>query len=182
MKLKSLLNLLAIATLATVVFISCSKDDEIDNIEEPDAESLTCKIDGATFTASTFHSTLIGDDTGKRLDIRGTDESGKQLIITINDIDPLGTNFSHLGDTVYVDIFENTPQNIMTLGTYRPSAGSFLMTTGDGKEAGYSILTSCDLVNNKISGVFEFQLIDFETDEIIYVTEGMFSNLTFSEL
>ena len=180
MKIKSLLNLLIIAILATVVLISCSKDDENENIVDPGYGSLSCKIDGETFTASTLNNTLIGDATGKRLDVRGIDESGNQLIITVNDVDPMGTNFSHLGDTVYVDIFENLPQNIMTLGTLLYSVGSFLITTGEGKEAGYSILTGCDLENKKVSGVFEFQLIDFETDETIYVTEGEFNNLTFS--
>ena len=178
MNTKSLFRLSTIAVLTAIVCISCKKEDG-NNGTNPSSGNLTCKIDGVTFTASTFANTLIGDPTGKRLDIRGTNAAGEQLIITVNDVDPLGTNFSHLGDTVYVDPFENSPMNLMTLGTLLYPDNTFIMTIGDGKKSGYSIITSCNLSTKKVSGVFEFMLIDFQTDDTTYVTEGKYNNLSF---
>jgi hypothetical protein len=181
MKPKSFFKLIAISILTSIVLQSCTKDDDMDYVESTDSARLTCKIDGVTFTASKFNNTLIGDAAFKRLDIRATDALGNQLIITINDLEGIGTNFSHLEDTVFVDAFENTPLGIITLDTYMGSDNSILMTSGDGKEAGYSILKSCDLTENFVSGIFEFQLEEFGTNNIMYVTEGKFSNLKFTE-
>lgn len=177
MNTKSLFRLFAIAIIFSIAFTSCKKDET--TASSSTNGSFTCKIDGVQFTATTLANTLIGDVTGKRLDVRGTDASGKQLIYTINDVDPMGTNFSHLRDTVYVDASKNTPIGIVTLGTLVKTDGSFIMSVGEGKEAGYSILTSCDLSTGRASGVFEFLLIDFATDDTTFVTEGKFTNVKF---
>lgn len=182
MRKKSLFKLSVIVVYTALILSSCKKEDNNDDII-PDTGGFTCKIDGVTFTAVSLNNTLIGDATGKRLDIRGTDASGKQLIITVNDVNPIGTNFSHIGDTVFCDPFENTPNNIMTLGTLKFNDNSWVMTTtGDGKLTGYSILTSCDLSNKKASGIFKLRFIidDTPANDTIHVTEGVYSNVKFN--
>ncbi|MEN8139300.1 MAG: hypothetical protein ABFR62_12790 [Bacteroidota bacterium] len=171
------MKLSVITIFTAIILMSCNKSNNIN--ENSNLQSFTCKINGETFTADTFNNTLIGDETFKRLDIRAIDKSGKQIIVTVNDVDPLDSNFSHLGDTVYVYPFLNSPVNLASLGTIVDPDGSFLITMPESKESGYSKLTDCDFSNKKVSGIFEFMVKDYQTDEITYVTEGKYSNLTY---
>jgi len=181
MNTKSLCKLVVIAILSAFVLTSCNKDKETEE-NAPLQGSFSCKIDGELFTATSFNNTVIGDATGKRLDIRATDASGKQVIVTINDLDVIGTDFSHVGDSVFVDIYENSPLGLATLGTIITD-DSFVMSMGldGGKEAGFAILTSSDLSSKKISGKFEFLLDDFKNDKTISVTEGTFTDVVYTQ-
>lgn len=175
MKTSLLFQLSAVAILTAFLFTSCSEE------EEPEANigTLTCKIGGETFTAVSFENTLVGDDTGKRFDVRATDASGKTLIVTINDDEPYGTNFSHIGEKVYVDFLKNTPINLATIGTLIHVDQTFFMTSWDGEETGYSLISSSDLSSKRVSGVFEFELVNPFNNEIIPVTEGKYTNVTY---
>ncbi len=79
-----------------------------------------------------------------------------------------------------MDTFENDQLGLMTLGTLMNPDGSFNMTLGDGKEMGYSILTSCDLSKKNASGLFEFKVVDGNLNTIS-VTEGKFTDVSFRQ-
>ncbi|WP_158858917.1 hypothetical protein [Lunatibacter salilacus] len=171
----SLFNLSAGAILAAFLFASCSGDDGSESAEA----SLTCKIDGVAFTAVSFENTLTGDDRGKQFDIRATDASGIQLVIGFNDFEPYGTNFSYIGDTLYVDMFENEPASVGTIGMMIDTDFSISVPTFDGKESGYSMVKSSDLSTRRISGIFEFDLVNPQNNETVRITDGVYTNLTY---
>ena len=142
---------------------------------------MTCKINGTTFTASSFYNTMIGGSTAKRLDVRGTDASGDQLIITINDVTSINSTFSHLNDTVFVDNFENSPFTIMSIGTFISGSSTYQsMGIGEGKSKGYVIITSLDISNKTASGKFEF-VLENSSEQTMNVTEGVFSNVSYTQ-
>lgn len=178
MKTKLLSKLMAAAVFIAFAFTSCVEEED----GAASSASFTCKIDGETFVATSFENTLIGDESGKRLDIRGTDASGRQLHVAVSDNEPLGTAFSQVGNKIYIDGFQNTPSTIRTLGTLIFPDDSFAMTIGDGKEAGYAIVTSFEPSNRKVSGGFEFFVKNLLTEEMYHVTEGKFENMTFIQM
>lgn len=178
MKATSLFQLSAVAILAAFLFTSCTDDDGSD----PTQATLTCKIDDMAFTAVTLENALTGNDSGKQFDIMATDASGIQLLVTFNDLEPYGTNFSHIGDTLYVDIFANEPTSIGTIGMMVNTDHSISISTLNGKESGYSMVTRSDLSARRISGIFEFNLINPLNNEMFRITEGVFTNLTYTAM
>jgi hypothetical protein len=181
MKTKTVCKIVLLAVFSALVLTSCNKDKEV-NENTPSQGSFSCKIDGVPFTATSFNNTLIGDVSGKRLDIRATDATGKQIIVTVNDLDVLGTNFSHLGDSVFVDVFENDPVGLASVGTLMYTDNSYAMTEMDGgKDAGFVKLNSSDLSSKKVSGVFAFQIYNYVTDETINITDGVFTNVVYTQ-
>lgn len=178
MKATSLFQLSAVAILTAFLFASCAGDDGSDSAQA----TLTCKIDGVAFTAVTFENTLTGNDSGKQFDIMASDESGIQILLTINDLEPYGTNFSHVGDTLYVDIFKNQPSGIGTIGMMINTDNSISITTLNGNESGYSMVTSSDLSTKRISGIFDFNLVNPLNNESVRITDGVFTNLTYTAM
>lgn len=178
MKPTSLFQLSAVAILTALLFASCAGDDGSDSAQA----TLTCKIDGVAFTAVTFENTLTGNDSGKQFDIMAKDTSGIQLLVTFNDLEPYGTNFSYIGDTLYVDIFANEPTSIGTIGMMVNTDHSISISTLNGKESGYSMVTSSDLSAKRISGIFEFNLVNPLNNEMVRITDGVFTNLTYTAM
>lgn len=178
MKSKSLFKISVIAVCTALIFTACKKKD--DDATPVSTSSFSCKIDGVTFKSSKFNNTLLGDGSGKRLDIRATDGSGKQFIVSVGDGNDVGSTFEILNDTIFVDVFENDPNIVSTLGTLIFPDNTTAMSIGDGKAAGYVILTKYDLSAKKASGVFEYVLENLQTGDSLIVTEGKFTNVSFT--
>jgi len=171
-------------------FVACNNDDDDDGVTPvatTTGGSMTVVMNGTSYTASGFNNTLLGGtDQGRygwRMDIRGSFNSGKQLILSVSDwdfqnpptngivvktydTDWMGPNTVYLedGGITYAD---------GALGTYMVSSSDFQMSTSN--EHGYIRITSCDPSAKKVSGDFSFITLSMdETDTTTF--SGTFSN------
>lgn len=179
--------------LGFITFISCKKDKEVSpsNSNPITTATMDFKINGINYSATSYNNTLIsasqGGQSGKRLDIRGSFDSGKTLILTVSnwdwqnppangivvkkyDTQLMGTN------TVCQDISGNTYCD-GALGTYMFQS-SFHMTVSD-TIVGYIQISSCDATNKKVSGNFSF--ITSDLSETLFDTiQGTFTNQVYT--
>ena len=171
--MKKVVKLLCVFALAiTVGLTSCSDDGGDSKSCENGTFDMT--LDGVHFTGKSFNNTLLkatdGGTPGKRVDIRATDASGLQVIITFTDL-TTGTT----GDGVSTDEYISF-EEVMT-----GDENVFLFTIIDGQESyffteGSLDITSCDAANKQVSGTFSF------TDGDIEVTNGSFTNMCYTIL
>ncbi len=193
--MKTKLIFLLFAGLITIV--SCKKDKEEttpsnSNNNNTTTATMSFKVNGINYTATSFNNTLIsasqGGQQGKRLDIRGSFDSGKTLILTVSnwnwqnppangilvkkyDTQTIGPNTScqDIGGATYCD---------GALGTYLLSMSDYHMTFSDTIQ-GYVQITSCDAANKKVSGSFSF--ITSDISETIFDTiQGTFANQVYT--
>lgn len=171
--MKNFKTFLSVATLSVIVCLSaCKKDDP-----EVKCESgiFTMTLNGATFTATSFNNTLLritsaGVD-GKRMDIRATNDSGQQLIISFTDLST-GKNGTCMSTAAYIPIDEvMTGQGNTYLFTFIDASGvSYPIITGN------LDITSCNADATQISGTFSFNEFDFD------VKNGSFTNMCYKVL
>ncbi len=171
--------------LATIIISSfaCNKDDDDDDNPSNGNASFTVKVDGQTWTGSSFTNTLFKgvdaqtQDEGKRLDIRASNSNGETIIITATDLNNgVSGNCVVTGDD-YVDVNEATGnENQVVLFTYTKNSSSFAGFVVDG----YLNITNCS--NNQVSGEFNFMVEDFNTGDSIVFTQGLFSNQSYTIL
>lgn len=166
-------TLSASALMLIVVMSGCKKDDP-----EPDAckdAKFEMVLEGETFTAVSFQNTLIKLATdaysGKRMDIRASDASGKMIIITFNDLST-GTEGNGVSTDDYISADEvDSPEEsdhvfFGTLMQNNSIINAFVEGTFD--------LTACDADRQTISGNFTF------TDGEVTVASGSFTDLCYT--
>lgn len=190
--MKTKLSFLLIVGLITM--ISCKKDAETtpsNSTPTNTSGTMSFKINGTTYSCTSYNNTLVNasqaGQTGKRMDIRGSFDGGKTLILTVSNWDWQGPpangvlvkkyDTQTLGpNTVCQDIGGGTYCD-GALGTYM-FGSSFHMTISDEIE-GYIQVSSCDAANKKVSGSFYF--ITSDISETVFDTiEGTFINQVYT--
>jgi hypothetical protein len=166
--LKKMLGLCVIAAL--IIVVSCKKDDpEPANCENGQFQMIR---NGETVTGVSFNNTLIkansGGVPGKRMDIRATDATGTQVIITFNDLSS-GTSGDGVSTDDYVsfDDLSSASENTFFFTIIENGIGA-PFTDGE------LDITACDPDKKIVSGTFSFS---FGED---IVTNGSFTNMCYS--
>ncbi len=159
---------LLLLALITCGFVGCSKEKSIDSTDAGGPGILKMKVDGQQWVANKFASATIMNGFTS---IMGSSNDGKDLIITL-DTKSTGTyqldqNSNHAA--AYVDNNEAAPVS------YTTNQG---MNAGDA--GGTVTITSIDEVSKKISGTFNFKMTRDIDGKSIMVTEGSFTNLTYT--
>jgi len=113
--MKNLSKMLGVSAMSVIVSLSaCKKDDP-----KPDAcesGSFKATVNSELATGSSFNNTLVKGNSaganGKRMDIRATDNEGRQLIITFTDLST-GTNGDGVSTDAYIPFDDVTtgPEN-----------------------------------------------------------------------
>lgn len=155
-------------------FLLFSCDSEPEEVE-PEG-SMTCTLNGSTWTAISFNNTLLRvvdeEPTGKRLDLRGKAE-GIQIILSC------GITSSSVGTDIPVAVYESgsSYEALVTIMSGFTIEG---MATGyDGDDARIH-LTHINGSERTCSGTFEFKTSDIGTDEINYeALDGVFTDLKY---
>lgn len=149
-------------SLLTISFNSCDKDDSVNDIlSSVIKSSMTCEIDGASWSSVTRITKL---KSGAFI-IAGTSITGQVLTVTIN------------GDTE--GDYELSLLSQSCLATYTLDASNLSETSVS--KSGSVSLTDVDTVNKTISGTFNFVLIDSSLILNTTITDGTFSELTYTE-
>ena len=147
--------------MITIIFVSCKTDgDGTPVIINPNA-SLTCKIDGVTWSAMT----RVTSHTAGNFIINGTTFSGDALnISTLGD----STGTYTLGTLSYHSSATYSPKATEPDSLYQALSGTI-------------IITEIDLLNNKISGTFEFNTVNVLNGSLTKaITEGAFTVLKYN--
>jgi len=174
--MKTFFSKFSVIALFAIVAVSACKDDDDDKggMKACQNGAFTANINGQSTSATSFNNTLLkgnsGGSAGKRMDIRATDGSGRQLIITISDL-----SSGSSGDGVSTDPY--IPFDDITTGT----ENSFMFTIIENNVSytyidGALDVTSCDASSKQVSGTFSF------SDEDLQVTNGTFTNMCYTIL
>lgn len=147
-----------IVLLALVIVSSCKKDDK-DDSATPEAK-ISMKIDGVEWI------------TTKNIEAFYTDVNNVLQIAGAKD-DPL--DFIHISTLGYhVGTY---PMNVAgNSGTYQLFSSIF-----DFSRDGEIVITSCDTVNNIVSGTFRFKGVNGQNLSSKQITEGKFENIKFTK-
>lgn len=174
-------KLLYVICFAILVF-SCNSSDDSDDSNNPNnnlSASMSAEIDGENFFSTTSFDTLAGSvlSTGGSYGfvINGVEvidnANGRGIGLAFGGVD--FDEFS-AGDEFFGNTFENSfcTFSITTDGV--STAG-----TSEGVSS-YVRITSIDRDNQIISGVFNYEAIDFEDPNITYViSNGIFTNVPY---
>jgi polyisoprenoid-binding protein YceI len=157
-------NILIILSLA-IVFIQCKKDDDSPtNLINPTA-SMTAKVNGASWSAVTRATTL---QSGNFV-ISGTGSLNGNNVMAI-------TVFGATAGTYNLDPLTSQVQFTANYSTVVGNTDSIYQAY-----QGVVTISNVDAANKKVSGTFSFKarLQDMVTE--VDVTEGSFSNLSYTE-
>jgi len=178
--------------MGVLAFSSCKKEDTT-----PDPAPVTPVVtdasmsftkNGTAFTCTSFNNTLLiqsgTGQQGRRLDIRGSFDNGKTLIVSVSNCDwqnpPVNGVLVKLYDTrlggpnAECQDIDGTTYCDGALGTYMLTSSTYHMTISDEIEGSVTI-TSCNATEKKVSGSFSFITSDF--GETVFDTiQGTFAN------
>jgi hypothetical protein len=164
-------KMLSASALSIAILLSaCKKDDPKPSCENG---AFTMTLNGEEVSATSFENTLIKASipgaASKRMDIRATDESGRQVIITISD-PSTGTNGDGISTDEYIpfDDVTSPTENTFFFSIYEQGQITNGFTDGE------LDITSCDADNRKVSGTFSFSDGDF------VITNGSFTDMCYS--
>lgn len=153
----------------TLVLFAC-KDDDSGSVKCENG-TFEMTLNGGKVTGASFNNTLLNGSsvgvTGKRVDIRATDNVGRQVIITISD------NSSAGGNCISTDAY--IPFDEIATGT--ENAFFFTIIEDDVSSSfidGEFDISSCDADARQISGTFSFSFGDTE------VTNGSFTDMCYT--
>jgi len=155
--LKILLPILALFTLS-----HCNKDDKNENAPTTDG-TITCKVDGKAWKSEI----AVGLNSGNDYLLSGTA------------IDGTGIGLSFVGSKIGTYYLTSLSSDD---GTYLvPSTGKGYGTENQtDKNANKLIITQIDLVNQTISGTFEFYATeDFDDNDKVHITDGVLNKVPF---
>ena len=167
--MKQVMKMLSMVALCVMTGLFSCKDDDPETCE---SGAFAMTINNETVTDVSFDNTLLKGNSagvnGKRMDIRATDDSGRDLIITFTDLST-GTTGNGISTDAYI------PFDDITTGT----ENTFFFTIIDGTDTytffdGNLDITSCDASAKKVSGTFSFFDVDFE------VTNGSFTDVCYT--
>ena len=190
--MKTKISLMLIIALIAVV--SCKKDKEANpsgNNPVNSAATLSFKINGVNYTSTVFNNTLIdasqNGQSGKRLDIRGSFDSGKMLILSVSNWDwqnpPINGIVVKKYDTDIMGVntvcqdYSGVTYCDGALGTY--ILGSEYHMTFSETIPGYIQISSCDAASKKVSGSFYFVTSDM-SETVFDTIEGTFTNQVYT--
>lgn len=178
--------LLLLPLVGLLLFANSCKKDDNDN-SGCSGSSFSATIDGTAFNATSFNNTLlVGEDQitgtgveGIRLDVRATDANGKQLIISVTNLEN-GVAIECVKEEIY---YEEATDN------YCGNNGceGIIITLMDGNTAsvtsfsgdGIITITNCDEAGKNVSGTFSAELTNFSTGDPVEVS-GSFNNQCFA--
>ncbi|PKP21494.1 MAG: hypothetical protein CVU05_06640 [Bacteroidetes bacterium HGW-Bacteroidetes-21] len=170
-------------------FISCNHDDETTPTPTSPTSStatLNFTINGTSYSSTSFNNTLVSasqsGQSGNRMDIRGTFDSNKTLILSVSNWDwqnpptngvlvkKYDTQVS--GPNADCQTISGTMYCDGALGTYM-FGSDYHMTIS--QDAGYIEITSCDPTSKKVSGNFYFLASDI-SETVFDTIQGTFTN------
>lgn len=148
--------ILLTAVLTTGIFVSCSGEDV-----EPTSGIINCNIDGVYWESAEAYAAI----TDGKINVTGL-KDGDLLTITVDDE----------GEGEY-DLGEDSGNGAAY--TFSGASNSFLSNMPNGK--GLVSITSIDMVNETVSGIFEFTAIQSDDDgEKMKVKDGHFEKIPFN--
>ena len=185
----TLLNKLSVFCLLLVTLIACNSDDPIniidDVIDDPSEGKLTATIDGSNFsalddslTAQLVLITINGSEAyfisigGASID--GSLVQGLGFSFGDGDINGLVAGKTHQG-------ISNDTGLQYALGTYQEEGSNELTATSEGTDNARVTVTSINMTDKTISGEFSFTGIDEDTGESHNITNGVFTDITYTE-
>ena len=161
--------------LIAVVFLlntACTKEDVSDTVNDTTplviSASMKAKINDTLWTSIT-RVTNHYDTTGVFL-ITGTSTEGQIIAITIRG-DEKGTYTS----STVIDSLSAQVGCVWQPDANSPTENYFV------SKSGKVVITSIDTIEKKLSGNFEFSLINTNFSATKEITEGTFSNLKYDE-
>lgn len=179
--------------VALAMLMACKKDDPKETAPAtppPAANScpgaMTLSIDGVSQSVSSYNNSLIffedGDLSSRRMDIRASIGS-RMVILTISNMDwqnPPTDGVvvkTYNADMMSGDCraYQGTTYCDGMLGTYMVNDTTVYMTA-EGNIPGYITVTSIDGANTKVSGNFNFSVIDMFNGTDTMVVSGTFTN------
>jgi hypothetical protein len=146
--------------LVGVFLFSCDKEDDSSG-ESCENGTFTMTLNEVNVVTSSFNNTLLKSESagkeGKRMDIRATDESGRQLIITFTDLST-GKNGNGVSTDEYVPFVE------VVTGEENTFFFTFIEANGISYYVidGIFDITGCNADAKTISGTFSFTGGDYE--------------------
>ena len=167
--MKKLFYLLAIIS---IVNISCTKEEAAETVNNTAplvvSASMTAKVNDTLWTSIT-RVTNHYDTTGVFL-ITGTSTEGQVIAITIK-----GDEAGEYTSSTSIDSLSAQVGCVWQPDASSPTEDYFLSTSGK------VVISSVDTTEKRISGTFEFELINTNLSATKSITEGKFSNLKYSE-
>ncbi|MBR9774046.1 MAG: hypothetical protein GYB55_03200 [Cytophagales bacterium] len=196
MRIQKKIHYLLFASLL-MIFSSCDLSevfDDEDDMDDPEAEIVTAKINGEAFSAVESDDALIQlDQVEGDLDLNGdvfelsftATDFGQSYLTTLS-LSLQGLNYSDLkAGSQFVGFTEEN----LSSGNPTGAAGVVAKASLDGETefAGITLLvgtievelTKLDKENELMSGEFSFVAYDDDNDTNIVVTEGVFTNVEF---
>jgi len=153
--------------IIAVTFSSCKKDETVQDVILSPA-SMTAKVNDTAWTAITRATRHFA--ANNKFVITGTSTDGQVIVITV------------MGDTTgtYTSSTSIDSLSAQVGAVWQPDASS---PTEDNfvSQSGTVTLTTVDTENLKVSGTFSFELINTNLSTQKSITEGKFSDLSYSE-
>lgn len=189
---------LTAAIIATAIsFYGCKKDKSDDDTDPCAGATLTCTIDGASFTTTTFNNTLLketlnGQD-GYRLDIR-CDVNGGNLIVSVGDWawqnPPANGVLIKTYATSPIDTIHPPACTVINGSTICDEAlGTFLITgtlenymTSNEDDFGTITITANNTADKTVSGSFNFHAYQLGSTTVYKNIQGTFTNVCYTVL
>ena len=150
------LKTMMIAFLITPVLFSCSKSSSSNNSNNSTSNSMSAKVNGASWTASTI--VFTADATQQRSQITGSfinNGTATAIALSLASVSP------QVG-TYNIDV-NNTDNAVL----YTNGAASYFSETG--------VITISSVTNGVLSGSFSGNCIDFSTMQSVSITNGSFN-------
>lgn len=161
--MKKYLILLAIASFS-LSFVSCEKDTIEETVAAITPASMSATVNDTVFT--TITRVTVYSPTANTFVITGTSLDGKILAVTIR--------ASEVG--VYNTSIELENPSSKVGAAWRANSENYVSNGGTVE------LTKVDKTNKKISGTFNFTLINPPgLTEVFSITEGKFDQLSYTE-
>lgn len=167
--MKKIATKLSMFALAGMVVIGACKDDDSDSC---DNGSFEMTLNGDPVSGKSFNNTLLkwndAGEAGKRMDIRATDDQGREVIITFTDNTTGSDGNGVTTEDVYVSMDDTMSPDDNTAFASIYSGDDQLYLLYDGELD----ITACDASKKQVSGTFSFN--DGENE-----ISGTFTNMCY---
>ncbi len=166
--MKHISSLFISIIIITVTFTSsCKKDETVQDVLLSSA-SMSAKVNDTAWTAVTRVTRHFA--ANNKFVITGTSSDGQVIVITVMG-DATGTYTS----STAIDSLSAQVGAVWQPDASSPTTDNFV------SQSGTVTLSTVDTQNLKVSGTFSFELINVGTSATKSITEGKFSDLSYSE-
>lgn len=165
--MKSISLIFSSILLITVIFSACKKDETVENTILSQA-SMSAKVNDTSWTAITRVTRHFA--ANNKFVISGTSSDGQVIVITIL-ADAVGTYTS----STSIDSLSAQVGAVWQPDASSPTTDNYV------SQSGTVTLSTVDTQNRKVSGTFSFDLINVSNNQTKTITEGKFSELSYSE-